>query len=448
MLRSVEACQLCASACFTLCFLWPACCFAVVRAACRLEQEQQLLPLPLCSGVAPTDWLHERSPCDPLKPFSSLCLKIRCHACSGVVLTNWVDVIKVRQQLAGPEGRNLLATGWRVVRTEGISALGKGVTPAVARGMLYGGACGCCYGGLLAEAACIPPPLLRTPIGRQRLAVAAALCLLTRCPAHSLGSSTALTLTCRCASCSAPAGLRIGLYAPMKRLLGAEAKESSALGSKVAAGMLSGAIAAGAWGSCDRWATAMRVSCLPNSWCVQAAGWVRMEIARPGKRCCEVAGQVHVLHSYSCCFSAAARARPGWALHVHRRQRRTVCPCRHQQPHRPRQDAHAEGRQQQGRPVCGAGADCAGRGRARALGGHHTEHGELAAGQTCRYWLRLIGQLPVAGGRHTQPQCPAVALPAVVSCSARLLIVGAAAHGSALRRGTPALLWWWLNSPC
>lgn len=97
---------------------------------------------------------------------------------TGVVLTNWVDVIKVRQQLAGPEGRNLLATGWRVVRTEGISALGKGVTPAVARGMLYG-------------------------------------------------------------------GLRIGLYAPMKRLLGAEAKESSALGSKVAAGMLSGAIAAG-----------------------------------------------------------------------------------------------------------------------------------------------------------------------------------------------------------
>ncbi len=46
----------------------------------------------------------------------------------------------MRQQLAGPEGRNLLATGWRVVRSEGISALGKGVTPAVARGVLYGGA--------------------------------------------------------------------------------------------------------------------------------------------------------------------------------------------------------------------------------------------------------------------------------------------------------------------
>lgn len=61
-------------------------------------------------------------------------------ACRGVVLTNWVDVIKVRQQLAGPEGRNLLATGWRVVRSEGVSALGKGVTPAVARGVLYGGA--------------------------------------------------------------------------------------------------------------------------------------------------------------------------------------------------------------------------------------------------------------------------------------------------------------------
>lgn len=56
-----------------------------------------------------------------------------------MVLTNWVDVIKVRQQLAGPGARNLAATGWQVVRTEGILALGKGVTPAVARGVLYGG---------------------------------------------------------------------------------------------------------------------------------------------------------------------------------------------------------------------------------------------------------------------------------------------------------------------
>lgn len=52
--------------------------------------------------------------------------------------------------------------------------------------------------------------------------------------------------------CLLPAGLRIGLYAPMKRVLGAEGKESSALGSKVAAGMLSGAIAAGA--AVGRWA--------------------------------------------------------------------------------------------------------------------------------------------------------------------------------------------------
>lgn len=55
------------------------------------------------------------------------------------MLTNWVDVIKVRQQLAGAGGRNLASTGWAVVRAEGLGALGKGVTPAVARGMLYGG---------------------------------------------------------------------------------------------------------------------------------------------------------------------------------------------------------------------------------------------------------------------------------------------------------------------
>lgn len=56
-----------------------------------------------------------------------------------MVLTNWVDVIKVRQQLAGPAARNLAATGWQIVRREGPLALGQGITPAVARGVLYGG---------------------------------------------------------------------------------------------------------------------------------------------------------------------------------------------------------------------------------------------------------------------------------------------------------------------
>ena len=55
------------------------------------------------------------------------------------MLTNWVDVIKVRQQLAGPEARNLAATGWAVARGEGPLALFRGITPAVARGLLYGG---------------------------------------------------------------------------------------------------------------------------------------------------------------------------------------------------------------------------------------------------------------------------------------------------------------------
>lgn len=96
---------------------------------------------------------------------------------TGVVLTNWVDVIKVRQQLAGPQARNLAATCWHVVRGEGLLALQKGITPAVARGVLYG-------------------------------------------------------------------GLRIGLYTPMKSLLGAEGRQGG-LASKVAAGMLAGALAAG-----------------------------------------------------------------------------------------------------------------------------------------------------------------------------------------------------------
>ena len=58
---------------------------------------------------------------------------------TAVLLTNWIDVIKVRQQLAGPEAINLLSTGIGVVRHEGIFALYRGVTPAVLRGMLYGG---------------------------------------------------------------------------------------------------------------------------------------------------------------------------------------------------------------------------------------------------------------------------------------------------------------------
>lgn len=58
---------------------------------------------------------------------------------TATFLTNWIDVIKVRQQLAGNSSRNMLATLMGIVNQEGLLALNKGVTPAVARGMLYGG---------------------------------------------------------------------------------------------------------------------------------------------------------------------------------------------------------------------------------------------------------------------------------------------------------------------
>ena len=58
---------------------------------------------------------------------------------TATFLTNWIDVIKVRQQLAGSSSKNLVATGVDVFKTEGLLALNRGVTPAVARGMLYGG---------------------------------------------------------------------------------------------------------------------------------------------------------------------------------------------------------------------------------------------------------------------------------------------------------------------
>lgn len=58
---------------------------------------------------------------------------------TAVFLTNWIDVIKVRQQLAGPGSTNLVSIGFGIVRNEGIFALYRGVTPAVLRGMLYGG---------------------------------------------------------------------------------------------------------------------------------------------------------------------------------------------------------------------------------------------------------------------------------------------------------------------
>lgn len=54
------------------------------------------------------------------------------------------------------------------------------------------------------------------------------------------------------------AGLRIGLYTPLKRLMGAEGHESALL-RKVAAGMLSGALAAGICNPTDLVKTRMQV---------------------------------------------------------------------------------------------------------------------------------------------------------------------------------------------
>lgn len=58
---------------------------------------------------------------------------------TATFLTNWIDVIKVRQQIAGNSSKNMIATLMGIVNEEGLLALNKGVTPAVARGMLYGG---------------------------------------------------------------------------------------------------------------------------------------------------------------------------------------------------------------------------------------------------------------------------------------------------------------------
>lgn len=106
-----------------------------------------------------------------------------------MVLTNWVDVIKVRQQLAGPQARNLAATCWHVVRSEGPLALQQGITPAVARGVLYGGAARagraaklfvniCCWVGYME--------------GRHALAVAHGTCTHAQRPSRPLLFSRAL----------------------------------------------------------------------------------------------------------------------------------------------------------------------------------------------------------------------------------------------------------------
>lgn len=57
----------------------------------------------------------------------------------GVVIISPIDVIKIRQQLAGENSQNIVRTGFSVVQKDGMNALYRGVAPAVARGILYGG---------------------------------------------------------------------------------------------------------------------------------------------------------------------------------------------------------------------------------------------------------------------------------------------------------------------
>ena len=58
---------------------------------------------------------------------------------TATFLTNFIDVVKVRQQLAGASSQNMARTFMTILNEEGALALNKGVVPATARGMLYGG---------------------------------------------------------------------------------------------------------------------------------------------------------------------------------------------------------------------------------------------------------------------------------------------------------------------
>jgi solute carrier family 25 uncoupling protein 8/9 len=106
-----------------------------------------------------------------LRSFASSSTSVAC----ATFLTNFIDVVKVRQQLAGARSASMARTFLAILDQEGVLALNKGVVPATARGMLYG-------------------------------------------------------------------GMRIGMYGPAKDALAGDAP--AGLGTKVAAGMASGSVAA------------------------------------------------------------------------------------------------------------------------------------------------------------------------------------------------------------
>ena len=105
-------------------------------------------------------------------------------------------------------------TGVNLVRHEGLLALYRGINPAVARGLFYGG-----------------------------------LSFVLSCSSSS--SQAPYCCTSKQAGCgplplALPAGVRLGCYRPLKELLGAT-KENNSMVRNIAAGSLSGALAA--WAS-------------------------------------------------------------------------------------------------------------------------------------------------------------------------------------------------------
>ena len=90
--------------------------------------------------LSPTTALAAWGRSSPLAAgFAASAVSVGC----ATFLTNWIDVIKTRQQMAGNASRNLVSTGIALVRDEGALSLYRGVTPAVARGLIYGGVCVC-----------------------------------------------------------------------------------------------------------------------------------------------------------------------------------------------------------------------------------------------------------------------------------------------------------------
>ncbi len=101
------------------------------------KSEVEVAPSP--SIIPTTNKIATQAPFGERYPLAAGFAASSISVASAVFMTNWIDVIKIRQQVAGPEGKNLFSTGVSVVRNEGVLALYRGVTPAVVRGMMYGG---------------------------------------------------------------------------------------------------------------------------------------------------------------------------------------------------------------------------------------------------------------------------------------------------------------------